>query len=70
MNLLHVNEAAPSNDLTVLMSCNDCIRKFGGEDQVAPEVNPFFHAMFQLFPNMRIILANLQTKIYTTPACG
>ena len=38
----------------------EVIRKFGGKDQVAPEVNPFFSAMFQLLPNMHIILANWQ----------
>ena len=36
------------------------VRTFGGKDQVPAEVNPFFHAMFQLMPNHHIILANWQ----------
>ena len=36
------------------------VRKFGGKDQVAARVNPFFYAMFQLLPNGHIVMANWQ----------
>jgi hypothetical protein len=36
------------------------LRKFGGKDQVAEKVRPFFYAMFQLLPNGHIVLANWQ----------
>ncbi|MEX1117128.1 MAG: hypothetical protein WEB53_17915 [Akkermansiaceae bacterium] len=43
-----------------LDSDGEIIRKFGGKDQVPPEVNPFFYAMFQLLPTGHIVLANWQ----------
>jgi len=36
------------------------VRKFGGKESVAPEVNPFFYAMFQMLPEGNIVLANWQ----------
>lgn len=36
------------------------LRKFGGKEQMSPDTNPFFYAMFQLLPNGNIILANWQ----------
>lgn len=36
------------------------VRKFGGKDKVAENVNPFFYAMFQLLPNGHVALANWQ----------
>ncbi len=36
------------------------VRKFGGKDQVAEAVNPFFYAMFQLLPDGHIVVANWQ----------
>jgi hypothetical protein len=38
----------------------EIVRKFGGKDQMSPEVNPFFYAMFQLLPDGHIVLANWQ----------
>jgi len=36
------------------------VRKFGGKENVAEEVNPFFYAMFQLLGNGHLVLANWQ----------
>lgn len=43
-----------------LDASGEVLRKFGGRDQVPPEVNPFFYAMFQLLPDGNIVVANWQ----------
>jgi hypothetical protein len=36
------------------------VRKFGSKGHVPDAVRPFFYAMFQLFPNRHVVLANWQ----------
>jgi hypothetical protein len=36
------------------------VRKFGAAGDVAPEIHPYFYALFQVMPNGHIIAANWQ----------
>jgi hypothetical protein len=46
--------------LVELDPAGNVVRKFGGKEQVAESVRPFFYAMFQWLPNGHIVLANWQ----------
>lgn len=46
--------------LVVLGPAGEILRRFGGPDQVAPEIHPHFYGLFQLLPDGHIVAANWQ----------